>query len=99
MASVFKKDKRKKGAPWYIDYFDENGVRHREKGCADKTVTEQIARKLESDVELRRRGVIDARSDRYSEAEKRPLAEPLDDWHRDMQARGKTARHADQYRE
>src|SRR3954452_24596841 len=77
MASIFKKDKRRKGAPWYIDYFDENGVRQREKGCADRNVTEQIARKLESDVELRRRGIIDPKSEVLRDQEARPLAEHL----------------------
>ena len=98
MASVFKKEKRK-GSPWYIDYFDETGRRRRIKGCADRAATEQIARKLETDVELRRRGVFDTRDDAYRTHEARPLADHLADWHRDMQARGKTIRHADQYRD
>src|SRR4051812_48240947 len=93
MASVFKKDKRK-GAPWYIDYFDENGVRIREKGCPDRGATEQIARKLESDVELRRRGVIDARADARVVQAARPLADHLDAYRAHLIAKGATEKHA-----
>lgn len=97
MASVFKKDRRNRKAPWYIDYFDENGVRRRVKGCLDRAATEQIARKLESDVELRRRGVIDARDDAYAEHEKRPVVDHLDEFRADLLARGNTEKHAAQH--
>src|SRR3954468_5299598 len=94
MASIFKKDRRRKNAPWYIDYFDENGVRRRVKGCTDRTASDQIARKLESDVELRRRGIIDAKSDRYSEAERKTLADHLDDFQAAIIAKANTTKHA-----
>jgi integrase len=98
MASIFKKDKRK-GAPWYIDYFDETGRRRRVKGCADKTATEQIARKLESDVELRRRGVLSARDEAIRDNSARPLTEHLADWHGYLLAKGGTVKHADSMHE
>ncbi len=97
MASVYKKgrDKGRRGSCWYIDYCDENGRRRTKKGCPDKAATEAIARKLESDAELRRRGVIDPRADGYARHEARPLSEHLDDWHADLIARGSTRKHAD----
>ena len=63
MASIYKRRNRRSGK-WLIAYTDENGVRRVVTGAASKTVTEQIAAKLENEVEMRRRGVIDARLDR-----------------------------------
>jgi site-specific recombinase XerD len=99
VASIFKKarDRQRKGASWYIAYVDENGRRRMVKGCPDKAATEAMARKLESEAGLRRRGVIDPKADAYANHEARPLADHLADWHRDMQARARTIRHADQY--
>ena len=56
MSSVYKKarDRKRPGASWYIAYADENGVRRTVKGCPDKTATEAMARKLESEADLRR---------------------------------------------
>ncbi len=58
MASVFKKarDRKRSGASWFIAYNDEHGVRRMVKGCPDKSATEALARKLETEAELRRRG-------------------------------------------
>jgi integrase len=94
MASIFKKVKRK-GSPWYVDYFDEHGVRRRVKGCADRAATELIARKLESDVELRRRGVIDPESEQQAAAARRPLSAHIRDFHAALMAKGNTPKHAD----
>ena len=69
------------------------------KGCPDKAATEAMARKLESEADLRLRGVIDRKADAYAAHESVPLADHLADWHGDMMARGKTPKHADQYRE
>jgi integrase len=93
MASIFKKDQRK-GAPWYIDYFDENGQRHRVKGCSDRGATDQIARKLESEVELRRRGVTDARVDARVAHSARPLSDHLEAFHAHLIAKDSTTKHA-----
>ena len=93
MASIFKKDRRK-GSPWYIDYFDENAQRKRVKGCTDRGATEQIARKLESEVELRRRGVIDARTDARVGHAARPMTYHLDDFRSQLTAKGATLKHA-----
>ena len=96
MASVFKPKGSKK---YVIFYTDEAGRRRKKAGATDKGVTQRIARDLENRAALRREGVIDPREDAYVSHESRALADHLSDWHRDMEARGKTAGHADQYRE
>lgn len=96
MASVFKP----KGKTRYVIlYHDEQGRRRKKTGAADKTVTQRIARELENRVALRREGVIDAKSEGYVSHEARPLADHLADWLRDMQAKGKTPKHAEQFHE
>src|SRR4051812_41495925 len=96
MASVFKP----KGSTKYVIFYtDENGRRRKKTGATDKAVTQRIARDIENRVALRREGVIDARADALVSHEARPLADHLADWQRDMLARGKTPRHADQYHE
>src|SRR5262245_17867341 len=96
MASVFKPKGRSK---YLILYHDEHGRRRKKVGATDKAVSQRIAREIENRVALRREGVIDAKADAMVSHEARPLAAHLADWHRDMLARGKTARHADQYRD
>src|SRR3954468_13028015 len=96
MASIFKRtrDKKRPGSSWYIAYADERGVRRSVKGCPDKAATEAMARKLESEAELRRRGVIDPKADAYSSHEAWPLADHLADWHSHLVAKGATRQHA-----
>src|SRR3954449_2589924 len=95
MASIFKRkrDRQRKGASWYFAYADENGVRRTVKGCPDKAATEAMARKLESESELRRRGVIDPRSDAYATHEARLLADHLADFRAALAAKGGTRKH------
>src|SRR3954471_20134835 len=97
MASVYKRkrDRARKGAAWYIAYVDERGVRRSVKGCPDKAATEGMARKLESEAELRRRGVIDPRTDAYAAHASRPLAEHVREFSEFLIAKGGTAAHAD----
>ena len=66
MASIFKKtrDKGKKNRPWWIEYVDAEGERAYAKGFTDKGLTEQLASKLETEVMLRKRGMIDPESER-----------------------------------
>ena len=98
MASVFKKarDRKRPGTSWYIAYTDHDGVRRTTKGCPDKAATEALARKLESEAELRRRGVIDPKADTYRFQQSRPLAEHLADWKAFQLGKGVTQRHADE---
>src|SRR5512135_3191907 len=96
MASIFKRtrDRQRKGASWDIAYADENGIRRTVKGCPDKAATEAMARKLESEAELRRRGVIDPRADSYAGHEARPLADHLADFRAYLIGKGATDKHA-----
>jgi integrase len=96
MSSVFKKarDRKRPAASWYIAYADENGVRRMVKGCPDKAATEAMARKLESEAELRRRGIIDPRTDAYATHEARPLADHLTDFQAALVAKGGAAKYA-----
>src|ERR1700727_462986 len=95
MASVFKRkrDRLRKGAAWFIAYTDENGKRRSVKGCTDKAATEGIARKLETDAEERRRGVIDPKDIGYTVHDARPLADHLDAFQAALVAKGGTDRH------
>jgi integrase len=97
MASVFKKsrDRANKLASWYIAYQDEDGRRRTVKGCPDKAATESLARKLESDADLKRRGVIDPKAEAYAAHEAKPLADHLDAWGRSLEAEGATPKHVE----
>ncbi len=66
MASIYKRpaDKGKKNKPWLIEYRDADGNRAYAKGFTDKGLTEQLAAKLENEVMLRRRGMIDPAQER-----------------------------------
>ena len=96
MASVFKPQGAKK---YVIMYTDDQGRRRKQVGATDKGVTQRIARDLENKVALRREGLIDPREDAFARHEATPLADHLGDWHRDMAAKGKTTKHADQFRD
>src|SRR5262249_12717971 len=97
MASVFKRkrDRARKNASWFIAYQDENGKRRMVKGCPDKAATEAMARKLESEADLRRRGVIDPKADAYAAHEATPLADHLVAWGGSLQAEEATAKHVE----
>ncbi len=105
MASIYK---RKGDTKYTISYYLRPGVRKQVRGSKDRQATEALARKLESDALLRREGVIDARTDRYSAAEGRPLivkdAEDtvvdghLADFHASLLAKGVTAKQAGEVR-
>jgi integrase len=97
MASVFKKtrDRNNKLASWYIAYQDENGRRRTVKGCPDKVATEALARKLESDADLRRRGVVDPKAEAYATHEAKPLADHLDAWGESIAAEGASPKHVE----
>ncbi len=64
MASIAKlsRDRRKKGAPYYIQFFDHEGRRRTTKGCPDKGVTEAKAAQIETIVERIKLGLAEATS-------------------------------------
>src|SRR5262249_19522915 len=69
--------------------------RRRKTGTTDKGVTKRIARDIENRVALRREGTVDPREEAFRGHEATSLASHLDDWHKDLMAKGKTAKHAD----
>ena len=91
MATVFKR--RGKGN-WKIQWFDARGVR-REKSSrtTDKRRAQALADKLESDVMLRREGIIDPSADQLSKQRARPLAEHVSDYLEDLRDEGCSPRH------
>jgi len=80
MASIFKRgrDKGKRRAFWYVSYNDHKGVRRTRKGFTDKTLTEQLGAKLENEVLLRQRGLIDPEDERIASQKSSPISEHLD---------------------
>ena len=93
MASIHKRtrDKGKKNKPYYIQYFDHEGKRQTAKGFTDKGLTEQLAAKLENEVLLRRRGMIDPAQERLLAVKQAPIAEALATFERSMD--NTTAKH------
>ncbi len=78
----------KKRAAWYIGYTDENGKRRTCKGFTDKGETEQLAAKLEYEVMLRKRGVIDVEKLEAAEKRKMPIGIHVDDYKKHLERNG-----------
>ena len=72
---------------------DETGRRRKKTGATDKTVTERIARDIENRVALRREGLIDVASERFSDSERKPIKAHLDDFIASMKAKGCDEKH------
>ena len=79
MASIYKRpaDKGKKNKPWLIEYRDADGDRAYAKGFTDKGLTEQLAARLENEVMLRRRGMIDPAEERSLAIRQSPIGDHL----------------------
>ena len=79
MASIYKRspDKGKKIKPWLIEFLDHEGNRAYAKGFTDKGLTEQLAAKLENEVMLRKRGMIDPAQERLLAIKRAPIADAL----------------------
>ena len=95
MATIYKKgrDKKKRHAPWYIDYFDHPGKRRTRKGFTDKSRTEQLAAKLENEALLRKSGMIDPKQEEFANQRKSVLESHLQDFEIGLQRRISTAKH------
>jgi integrase len=95
MASVFKlgRDKKKRNANWYFEYCDHNGKKRMRKGFTDKSLTEQLAVKLETEARLRRMGYIDDRQAELAEGKKSAVSKHLDDYERSLSTRKNTSKH------
>jgi site-specific recombinase XerC len=88
MASIYKRpaDKGKKNKPWLIEYVDHEGKRAYAKGFTDKALTEQLAAKLENEVLLRKRGMIDPAQERLLAIKQSPITEALAAFERSLDA-------------
>ena len=95
MASVFKlgKDKRKKGATYYLEYTDQTGRVRRRKGFTDKGLTTQLASKLENEAMLRRQGLIDPEQERFAAMREVSLADHIAEFRISLTAKGSTSDH------
>ncbi len=93
MASIYKKNGK---GSYIIAYFDYTGHR-REKSSrtTDHATAARIANKLEASVALRREGIIDVKTDQYSQAQRQFLAGHLDDFYAGLVAKCVTKAHAD----
>jgi hypothetical protein len=79
MASVYKRkcDRHRKNAPYYVAFNDHEGKRRSRKGFTDRGLTEQLGARLEHEVMLRRRGLIDPVQEKLAAHKARPVEEPL----------------------
>ena len=86
MASIYKRsrDKKKKNIPYQIEYVDADGVRRVVKGFTDKGLTEQLAAKLENEVMLRKRGMIDPLAEQLAVRRQSLVTDALDAFRRSM---------------
>ena len=73
--SIFKRDV---GGPWHLSYYDHTGKR---RTCStrttDRRAAERILSKHVANTALMREGVIDPRQGRFSDEDRRPLAEHI----------------------
>jgi integrase len=73
VATIYKRDKRKKNEPYSIQYVDHAGRRRTRQGFTDKGLSEQLAAKLETEARLRRTGLIDPEQERLAECKQSSL--------------------------
>ncbi len=95
MASIFKlgKDKRDKKASYHFEYADEHGRRRRRKGFTDKSLTAQLAAKIEHQVLLRKQGLIDPELEKAAEHRRLPILTHLADFEKALKSKGSIPRH------
>ncbi len=66
---------RKHGKVWYYRFVDADGVKRERKGCPDRRVTEEMARKAETEVAKIRDGLSDPKAERMAREGRRPIRE------------------------
>jgi site-specific recombinase XerD len=90
---------RKRGKVWCVRFRDASGRQIEKKYGPDRSVAQRIANGLESQVHAIKTGVADPREVGWAEAERKPLAVHVRDWHAFLVAKGDVAQHADQSRD
>ena len=95
MASVFKlgRDKKKRNAPWYFEYKDHHGKKRMRRGFTDKSLTEQLAVKYETEARLRIMGYVDPVQADLADEQKTAIAKHLADFEKSLLARKNTSKH------
>lgn len=87
--------KHKADGPYFIKWRTHNGKRREvSTRTTDRAAAERILAKMLSESALRREGVIDARSDQYAAAARRPIREHVEEWKQSLLARNRTEAHA-----
>ena len=86
---------RKHGKNWYYRFTDADGIKRETEGCTDRRATEELARAAETEAAKIKAGE-DPKNFAHQQHATKPLADHLTAWNRDMVAKGKTAKHADQ---
>ena len=75
-------------------YFDERGKRRKKTtGCKDRKTAQEVANKIELDANLRKRGHIDSKAERYAQEARRPILEHLADFRAFLADKDNTAKH------
>src|SRR5262245_21471770 len=85
---------RKRGKTLYYRFVDASGVMRERRGCSDHRATEGMAAQAEAEAARIRMGLVDARAMALMSHAGRPLAEHLDAWQADLEAKGDTPKHA-----
>lgn len=95
MASIFKRgrDKGKRNAPYWIEFYDHEDKRRRRKGFSEKGLSEQLAAKLENEALLRRSGMIDQAAEKLAAERRTPIDEHLKSYEKNLKQRSTTAKH------
>ena len=93
MASIFKRQKKKRNSHYLIQYTDHEGKRRTETGFTDRGLTEQLAARLEMEAELRRRGLIDPALEELSRNRSIAIAEHLAAFQNSIDTKDNTCKH------
>lgn len=94
MASVFKP---KGSDKYHVMWTSEDGRRRKKVAYTDRRESERLAAKLQERVHKIRDGLIDPREEKYRDHLARPLVEHLGDWIKDLEARGNSEVHVEQF--
>lgn len=95
MASVYKNgvDKNRKGSCYYVSWTDEHGKRRSQKAFSDKGLSEQLGAKLENEVMLRKRGLINPEMERLSLSQRSLIESHITKYRAVLSGRDTSAKH------
>lgn len=96
MSTVFKRSGRKGTGSYLVSWYDANGRRHTVSGGADKAAADALARHLDAETMLVKRGVVDPRAQALANAGAVPLLSHLAEYVTAIRGRGRTEQHVAQ---